>query len=259
VARKSVLGSFTQKERKKNLKKFIVLTLMIVVLFCAACGPAATPTPKIVIQTVVVPATLPPVPVDTPTPIVVQPTPPLVAATPEFTVNVPAGANCRSGPSTDYQILAGFKNGTTVQISGKSDPQNFPLWWYVTAPDGVTKCFVWSVLGTTSRNTDSVQVQAAPPLPYYPRGSRGEGEGMTVLLKNETDNSICRMIFYSQEGMIPPLKWDRGEFNPGASQYFTIPMGKYTVDVYNCKLVIKFTLKNIHINSRNKTLEIIKP
>ena len=236
------------------MKKFIILAL--VALLLASCGGQAaqpTPVPPVVPQ-IVVTVILPPPVVNTPQPIVVQPTPTMVPANPEFTVNVPAGANCRSGPSTDYQILAGFKNGTTLQISGKSDPQIFPLWWYVTAPDGVTKCFVWSVLGTTSRNTDSVQVQAAPPLPYYPRGSRGEG--MTVILKNETDNSICQVIAYSQEGMVLKRKWDRGDFNPGDSQYVTIPVGKYTMDIYNCKLVIKTTMKNVHVNDRNKTIEI---
>jgi hypothetical protein len=245
-------GNLTTKgERMKRLIP-VVIAIMIAI---SACGtpvtaqpvqlPVQTPTPGATVSvsvTAIPTATMAPLP---------------TPQSPSFMVAVPAGANCRLGPGLQYPILAGIVNGTTVPILGKSDPKwGFPLWWYVTAPDGKTQCFIYSNLGTTSGNTDNVQVKAEPPLPYY---SHFRGEVMTVALQNDNDSGICRVIFYNQYGMIPPLNWNRGEFAGGDSKYITLPVGKYNVDVYNCKLVIKLTLKNVHVNSRNETIVLSKP
>jgi cytoskeleton protein RodZ len=89
-----------------------------------------------------------------PTPLPLEPAPPAPAAAPaEATVNT--GANLRSGPGTDYPILAGLPEGQAITITGR----NAESTWYVLS-DGS-----W-VFGELVINPPAdAPVVAAPPLP----------------------------------------------------------------------------------------------
>src|SRR5512143_822922 len=43
-------------------------------------------------------------------------------------------ANCRSGPSTGYDIVTSFEQGQTVDIYGRN-PNHSNTWWYVRIPN----------------------------------------------------------------------------------------------------------------------------
>lgn len=100
-------------------------------------------------------------PTDTPEPTAVPATATPAVAT--FTLS--QGAFCRAGPSGIYRDILAVDGGTVLPIKGKgiSPVDNVSIWWQVEV--GSTRCFISSVLGTTSGNLDSVPSVAAPPTP----------------------------------------------------------------------------------------------
>lgn len=93
----------------------------------------------------------------TPTPTPASEPPPSIPAF-TFTMN----ANCREGPSTQYEVDDSFLQGQRAQIDGRS--QYSPLWWWVQRSNG-GHCWVSDSTGTASGPTGNVQVVAAPPPP----------------------------------------------------------------------------------------------
>lgn len=75
-----------------------------------------------------------------------------------FTTN----ANCRQGPSTQYEVDDSFQEGQSVQVDGRN--QDLPRWWWVLRSNG-SHCWVSDSTGTASGPTGSVQVVSAPPPP----------------------------------------------------------------------------------------------
>jgi uncharacterized protein YraI len=75
--------------------------------------------------------------------------------------------NLRSGPGTNYPILAVASPGVTGQVTGKSSDG---VWWQVKVPTEVSPDgLAWvSADWVIAQNTDSVQVVAAPPPPPVP-------------------------------------------------------------------------------------------
>ncbi|MFH1184830.1 MAG: hypothetical protein V1755_07305, partial [Chloroflexota bacterium] len=87
-------------------------------------------------------------------------TPATACQVPTFTFSI--NANCREGPSTDYEVDTSFLTGQTAQIDGRNATD--PRWWWVSMPGG-GHCWVSGSTGTTSCLIADVPVIAAPPLP----------------------------------------------------------------------------------------------
>jgi uncharacterized protein YgiM (DUF1202 family) len=111
-------------------------------LSTATAAPTVTPSPT------VPPATPTPVP-PTPTPTPVRPQ--LVAAN---TVNV------RSGPGTNYPVVASLPPNLTVPITGRN---NEASWWQISNADGATGWVANSVVQAS--HIANVPVVVAPPPP----------------------------------------------------------------------------------------------
>lgn len=79
---------------------------------------------------------------------------------PTFTFNT--NANCRGGPSTQYQVEASFQEGQSAQIDGRNQAQTG--WWWVLRSNGA-HCWVSDTTGTASGPTGNVQFVDAPPPP----------------------------------------------------------------------------------------------
>ena len=87
-------------------------------------------------------------------------TPAPACQVPTFTFSM--NANCRKGPSTDYEVDTSFLTGQTAQIDGRNATD--PRWWWVSMSGG-GHCWVSGSTGTTSCLIADVSVIAAPPLP----------------------------------------------------------------------------------------------
>jgi hypothetical protein len=73
---------------------------------------------------------------------------------------VDVGANCRSGPATNYDRIASFAQGTYLTPIGRNTDSS---WWYVQS--GSTKCWISGSTGHTTGSVSSLPVVAAPPTP----------------------------------------------------------------------------------------------
>gem|GEM_PF-3101545 len=84
-----------------------------------------------------------------------------VTATPSgtfFVVDV--GANCRTGPATNYDRVTSFAQGTYVTLVGHNTDNS---WWYVLT--GSVNCWISASTGHTSGPTSALPLVAAPPTP----------------------------------------------------------------------------------------------
>jgi hypothetical protein len=105
-------------ERRKIMKKILILALALVLSGCGALTPvtatsAPPPTAQVIIATVLVPvvATQPPTPVPTETPIPPSPTPQVVVVTATSANTAAAPAATSSGPATATATLPASAGG----------------------------------------------------------------------------------------------------------------------------------------------------
>lgn len=227
---------------------------MLLALITAACAAQAPQTPIIqtVVQTVIVTATSEPPTVPTQTPV---PPPSVVPsaiptlAPPAFTANV--GANCRSGPSVEYDVLAGINAGKVVPIVGQSAPDRTEKWWLVNY-NGIT-CWVWSALGFTTGNLDKIQPVVAPYLPPH-------RYLIAVEINNNTDNHICQANFYTKNDVfIKSFVWEKGDLDENDSVKVYLAAGRYNIYLFNCQGDKKFNYKNYRIDTDHNAIDINMP
>jgi uncharacterized protein YgiM (DUF1202 family) len=89
--------------------------------------------------------------------------PPVVqaTATPNGTYFVTdVGANCRTGPGTNYDRIASFVQGTFIPLVGRNADST---WWVVLT--GGSKCWISGTTGHTTGPLGSIPVVTAPPTP----------------------------------------------------------------------------------------------
>ncbi len=70
------------------------------------------------------------------------------------------GANCRTGPGTNYDKIASFAQGTYTPLVGRSADST---WWLVKA--GSINCWISGTTGHTTGPLDNIPVVQAPPTP----------------------------------------------------------------------------------------------
>jgi len=77
-------------------------------------------------------------------------------------VSVSSPTNCRTGPSTDYDLLYTLNVGQTVEVVGKYSGGNY---WVIDNPDGGGNCWLWGEYATILGNTDNLPDVVPPPAP----------------------------------------------------------------------------------------------
>jgi hypothetical protein len=80
-------------------------------------------------------------------------------SSPEVSVTSPT--NCRTGPSTDYDLVFTMNPGATAQVVGKDTPDNY---WIINKPTGGT-CWLWGQYAVLSGSTGSLPEYPPPPKP----------------------------------------------------------------------------------------------
>jgi hypothetical protein len=80
-------------------------------------------------------------------------------STPEASVT--SVTNCRTGPSTAYDLVFTVKPGQSLQLVGKDSADNY---WIVKNPVGGT-CWLWGQYAVTAGDTNSLPEYPPPPVP----------------------------------------------------------------------------------------------
>jgi hypothetical protein len=150
------------------MKPLSLIVTLGVILFLAACNmPGAQPQPTpglpleqqagtMVAATLQAAATAKPTgvtPFASPVPAVVTPT-----NKPVFTVNA-ANAECRSGPSGDFSLIATFAAGTKVDLAGKDTADSY---YIVVDPTSHNLCWIQAQDGTPGGSFSNL-LEVTPP------------------------------------------------------------------------------------------------
>jgi uncharacterized protein YgiM (DUF1202 family) len=103
------------------------------------------------------------------------PEPPAQSLTPENTAtitptatpgvpmaSVSVSTNCRTGPSTEFDLLGSLAVGQSAEVVGKY--QN-GAYWIIETPGSSGNCWLWGNYATVSGNTSSLPEYPAPPTP----------------------------------------------------------------------------------------------
>lgn len=110
----------------------------------AAAAQGATETP------------LPPTETETPTlALTATPEPPMARLT--------GDTNCRTGPLVVYDLIATYRTGKELKITGRSAASDY---WYVADPDQPSReCWLWGRYAEVSGDLTAVPVFTPPPTP----------------------------------------------------------------------------------------------
>jgi hypothetical protein len=86
---------------------------------------------------------------------------PQASSTPSGTLFVTdVGANCRTGPGTNYDKIASFAQGSYIALVGRNADRS---WWVVRS--GNINCWISATTGHTSGSLDNIPVIQAPASP----------------------------------------------------------------------------------------------
>lgn len=103
-----------------------------------------------------------------------SPTPasvPVTGGTPSAAeVSVTSATNCRTGPSTAYDLVFSANPGQSFQVVGKDTPDDY---WIINNPAGGT-CWLWGHYAVVTGNTATLPdfPPPAPPPPPQPKPSK---------------------------------------------------------------------------------------
>ena len=87
--------------------------------------------------------------------------PPLVTNTPSVPeVRVSSATNCRTGPSTAYDLLWTMQPNLVAEVVGKHTPTGY---WIIKYPGGL--CWLWGQYATVSGNITALPEYPQPPTP----------------------------------------------------------------------------------------------
>jgi hypothetical protein len=77
-------------------------------------------------------------------------------------VSVSQNTNCRTGPSTQYDLIGALLIGQTAEVTGKYTPAN---WWIIKNPNGSGTCWLWGQYATVTGTTAGLPEMIPPPTP----------------------------------------------------------------------------------------------
>jgi hypothetical protein len=145
-----------------------VNALLVAILACNLPGGQGTPTPTgqaDLAATITAQALTLQAPTATAGPATATPTiaPTGTPSVPQ--VSVSSATNCRTGPSTAYDLLYTMQPGQTAEVVGKNTPSGY---WIIKYPNGT--CWLWGQYASVSGNTANLTEypQPATPTPGEP-------------------------------------------------------------------------------------------
>lgn len=136
----------------KTKRVLIGMNILIVALLaCNLQSPPASSSPDLA-ATITAQAMTISAPASTPVPL---------GKTSPPEVSVTSVTNCRTGPSTAYDLVFTMNPGMSAQIVGKNTPANY---WIINNPTGGT-CWLWGQYAVVTGDTASLPEYPAPPTP----------------------------------------------------------------------------------------------
>jgi|GEM_PF-3857924 len=247
------------------MKQYVALGLALVLTMASCNVPWVVqyPTPQVIVVTASAEPTIAP----TRTPTIVTPTPTATLvptetpAPPIFTTS--GYANCRQGPSTNYQVLLVLPTGSAVPIKSQIVWHD-NLWLLVDVPEGGgvgIECWISEITGSISgdfRNVPPYPPYLLPPEPL----SKPAPEMVKVTFENATGSQICGLDLYIGVTVIKSFDWQKKEFKDGEKKTLIVPIGHYDlVEAYNCKAPPKLTgtLTDVVMDSINNHFSLELP
>ncbi len=190
--------------------KRIPLAGSVVVLAILACNlPAgqATPTPTAEVDlaaTVTAQALTLEAPTATAAPPTETPTitPTGTPTVPQVTVS--SATNCRTGPSTVFDLLYTQQPGQTSEVIGKNTPTGY---WIIKYPGGT--CWLWGQYATVSGDTSGLTEYALPftPTPSLPAAPTHFDVGLHLHTVGAADNREQRTCGSDLDGRGQQRRW----------------------------------------------------
>lgn len=123
-------------------------------------------------------------------------------------VNATQNANCRSGPSIDYDIISSLLEGQSAEITGRSADGG---WWVIDPGVGGKTCWIAGSVVQVSGEVGGVAIVAAPPLPITE----------DPLVEDPPPSDTTPPSFYST-GVSPDLILTEGGGCPSYERVFTV-------------------------------------
>jgi hypothetical protein len=148
-------------------KVTLLLSLFLITALSACNLPSAqgTPTPDIDLtvtaQLQLLDTATPGFPTETATPEFTS-TPGFTPTPSATTVTVSVNTNCRTGPSTQYDLVGGLNVGQTAEVVGKNSA--VANYWVVRLSGGAV-CWLWGQYATVTGNTANLPEYPVPPTP----------------------------------------------------------------------------------------------
>lgn len=151
-------------------RKFLIaiLVLSIAAFACSLPGSApegeepdlaATITSQAL--TLAAPTNTPESPTETPTQAFTS-TPESTATPSVPTVTVSTNTNCRTGPSTAFDLIGALTVGQSAEVVGRFSSGNY---WIIKTPNSSGTCWLWGQYATVSGNTSNLPEYPSPPTP----------------------------------------------------------------------------------------------
>jgi len=86
-----------------------------------------------------------------------------MTSTPEIPrVSVSVDTNCRTGPSTQFDLVGALLVGESAELVGRSSEGNY---WIIKNPDAAGNCWLWGQYASVSGPTSTLALYTPPPTP----------------------------------------------------------------------------------------------
>ncbi len=182
---------------KKKFTLSLSAFMIIVLTACNLPGGASTQVPELALTVTAQALLLQQA--GSPAPAGQETTTPQFTATPQFTstaeftptpsvpmVTVSQATNCRTGPSTQYDLISALLIGETAEVVGKNTATNY---WIIKTPgDPNSTCWLWGEYATVTGNVAALPEIA---IPATPTPSPTPTLAPPAPIKNLKANKIC--------------------------------------------------------------------
>jgi hypothetical protein len=91
--------------------------------------------------------------------------------------SVSSPTNCRTGPSTAYDLVTSLAVGQTAEVVGKDTHDNY---WIIKTGGGSGRCWLWGQYATVTGNTGNLPEIKPPPTPMPTKPAAPTGFGGSI-------------------------------------------------------------------------------
>lgn len=130
-------------------------------------------------------------------------------------VTVSQNTNCRTGNTTQFDLVGALLIGQTAEVVGKNTASNY---WVIKTPGGSGTCWLWGQYATVSGNISALPEIPGPPTPTpSPTATLATPHAV----KNLTANKVCVPMPGPVFQYLGTISWeDKSDNETGFNLYF---------------------------------------